>query len=430
MVVPTLFEKGLSPEKVFRIIIIVCLAGMGLAMIYVANHVAQFDSPALRLSVYKGLVSYSFAGLGIFILFYAQYRLVPRYTEVALNDRLGYAQSLDEIRSNGKKPGRIPELDGFRGLAILLVVTGHLLQFSLGVGQLGERMGEMGVLLFFVLSGYLITGLLRDEYQETGTINLWAFYIRRAFRLLPPLYLFLLAVAVLGRLDIVRGVPLKDFAAAVLYVRNIFGSSQSLGHLWSLSLEEQFYLTWPAIFLLSGRRRIFRIGLAVVAAVIAWRAAAIALTLGDYNSGVFYMRPWYRYDAIAVGCLLALMKRSAAPAALLPITALLLTGWCAYGEILFRPLYITGQTILSVTLLWTVVAGPVAVRTGFSLGWLRWLGDISYSLYLWQQIFLVTHAVASWVTGFILAMGIATLSHYWVELPFIQYGRKLTLRVK
>ena len=113
----------------------------------------------------------------------------------------------------------------------------------MGVRELGERMGEMGVLLFFVLSGYLITGLLAAEYQKTGGLDLRTFYIRRAFRLLPPLYLFLFVVAALEWLHIVRDVPFRDFAAAVLYVRNIFGSSQSLAHLWSLSLEEQFYLT-------------------------------------------------------------------------------------------------------------------------------------------------------------------------------------------
>jgi len=163
--------------------------------------------------------------------------------------------------------------------------------------------------------------------------------------------------------------------------------------------------------------------------VIVWRAAAIALALWDYNTGVFYERPWFRYDAIAAGCLLALVKRRAAPAAVLPIVALLLTCWCTYGETLSRPLYITGQTILAAALLWAVVHGPAGVRSAFSLRWLRWFGDISYSLYLWQQIFLVTHVAASWVIGFILALCIATLSHYWVELPFIGYGRKLTQRL-
>jgi cell division protein FtsW (lipid II flippase) len=79
-VVPTLIEKWLSPEKLFRIVIVLCLVGMGLAMIYVASHVSQLGSPPLRLWIYKDLASYLFTGLGIFVFFYAQYRLVPRYT--------------------------------------------------------------------------------------------------------------------------------------------------------------------------------------------------------------------------------------------------------------------------------------------------------------------------------------------------------------
>ena len=127
---------------------------------------------------------------------------------------------------------RIPELDGLRGLAILLVVTGHTFTFTLHfLPYAGLKMGEMGVLLFFVLSGYLITGLLRDEAGCTGTILSERSHIRRACRLLPALGVFLAGIALLRLAGLITDVPDKDFMSAIFYVHNIFGRSQSLGHL-------------------------------------------------------------------------------------------------------------------------------------------------------------------------------------------------------
>ena len=88
------FEKGLSPEKLFRVIVIACLSAMGFAMIYVASHVSRLDAPAVALGRFKDLASYCFAALWIFVFFYAQYRVVPKLTKVPLDDRFGYAQSL------------------------------------------------------------------------------------------------------------------------------------------------------------------------------------------------------------------------------------------------------------------------------------------------------------------------------------------------
>jgi peptidoglycan/LPS O-acetylase OafA/YrhL len=111
-----------------------------------------------------------------------------------------------------KAPSRVPELDGFRGLAILLVVTGHTLTFTLHFLQYaGLKLGEVGVLLFFVLSGYLITTLLRDEADRTGTIFLKAFYRRRAYRLLPALGVFLAGVALLRSMGLITNVSNRDF---------------------------------------------------------------------------------------------------------------------------------------------------------------------------------------------------------------------------
>ena len=341
----------------------------------------------------------------------------------------GAVQIAAPAPASTKAGSRIPELDGFRGLAILLVVTGHTMTFTLHVlPDTGLKMGEMGVLLFFVLSGYLITGLLRDEEARTGTISLGTFYLRRACRLLPALALFLAGVAVCRWLGFITDVPNKDFVAAIFYVRNIFGSSQSLAHLWSLSLEEQFYTLWPFLFLWLGARRLLHVAVGLSILVMIWRGAAISLHLWAYNTGVFYLRPWFRFDAIAVGCVLALVSLPKSPKWLFLFSGAALMGWSVYGEPVSRPFFITLQTIFAATLLYGVVAGGPLARAVFSLGWLRWLGGISYSLYLWQQILLVSNSNLGWIRQFplniVAAFALAILSRHFVEEPFLKLGRR------
>jgi len=327
-----------------------------------------------------------------------------------------------------KTPARVPELDGFRGLAILLVVAGHTLTFTLGiVPYAGLKLAEIGVLLFFVLSGYLITGLLRDEFVRNGTIYLGAFYLRRACRLLPALAAFLAGIALLRWMGLIS-VPAADFVAAIFYVRNIFGTSESLTHLWSLSLEEQFYTLWPVVFLWFGPKRMLRVALGLSLLVMAWRGAAIGLQLWDYNTGVFYMRPWFRFDAIAVGCWLALARLPKCPKWVFVVAAAALLCWSLYGEQISHPLFITLQTILAAAVLFSVIQRGALTHALFSQPWLRWLGGISYSLYLWQQIFTVSMprlgAIRQFPWNLLAVFVLAVLSRHWIEEPFLKLGRR------
>jgi peptidoglycan/LPS O-acetylase OafA/YrhL len=328
------------------------------------------------------------------------------------------------MKIRAKTSSRLPELDGLRGLAILLVVAGHTLTFTLHVQPYaGLKMGEVGVLLFFVLSGYLITGLLRNEADRTGTISLGAFYLRRARRLLPALGVFLAALAVLRSMGLISDMSNADFLAAILYVHNIFGRSDCMRHLWSLSLEEQFYTLWPFLFLWLGTKRMLRVALGLSILVMAWRGAAIALHLWDYNTGVFYSRPWFRFDAIAAGCWLALFPLPKSPKLVFLVSTAGLMSWSLYGEQLSRPLFITVQTILAAVVLFSVVNGGPLVRGLFSVGWLRWLGGISYSLYLWQQIFTLSTPKLGWIRLFPwnipVVLALAVLSRRFIEEPFL-----------
>src|SRR5258708_4878834 len=145
----------------------------------------------------------------------------------------------------------IPELDGFRGMAILCVITGHLLEFrsgSIEIRGIARSVAQTGVLLFFVLSGFLITGVLSRERSITGRVHLKGFYLRRVLRLGPALLLFLATAILLMSLGLITDVPKKELLECLLYARNFFGRSLSLSHMWSLSLEEQFYWAGPLTF--------------------------------------------------------------------------------------------------------------------------------------------------------------------------------------
>ena len=139
---------------------------------------------------------------------------------------------------------RIPSLDGLRAISILLVVFGHLARRLHGPQLFWENYPLIGVRIFYVISGYLITHILIREQQRSGTIKLRDFYIRRAFRIFPAALVFLVIVIAFNW----SGLHWYHIAAAFLYLVNFdFTRPWFLGHLWSLSVEEQFYFLWPGV---------------------------------------------------------------------------------------------------------------------------------------------------------------------------------------
>jgi peptidoglycan/LPS O-acetylase OafA/YrhL/glycosyltransferase involved in cell wall biosynthesis len=332
----------------------------------------------------------------------------------------------------------LPQLDGLRGMAVILVIVGHLLQFSkLQSIRLGEGLAQFGVMLFFVLSGFLITGILLRERLNTNRVDLRAFYQRRVLRLAPALLVFLATMSVLKMTGAVRDVPWYEFAVCLLYVRNIWGRSSSLGHLWTLSMEEQFYITWP---LLVARIRpaqllVLAIGLTLLCNV--WRFVAIDRAWFDYNHGIFYLRPYFRFDSILIGCCLALVmsekfdwiagiaRRVAQP---VPIIAVWIAAicWLEFGEDFSRPLFITVQTYLAVLILFQLLLCASPLYLGIMRHEsMRYMGKISYAFYLWQQIFLVTKT-PSWGLlrefpfNLAAAFVLAAVSYRFVESPFLR----------
>lgn len=331
--------------------------------------------------------------------------------------------------------GHRPALDGVRGIAIALVLASH-------AWAAAGSAGGVGVTMFFALSGFLITTLLLEELDDTGRISLRAFYVRRARRLLPALAAFL---GVLVLLSLGLWFPLvtaQNVAAVATYSTNWVMIAQDAGmprlnHLWSLAVEEQFYLLWPLLVIATAR---FGGRRALTALCVVGAVYAIVMRIVLWEAGASAARIYYatdlRADSLLVGCLLAIvMHRSRerrslpvlAGVALLPLVPLLAVQGGA------RWLIAPAVTpFAAAVLIWCVAQGP-------GVGWLqqRWLvllGRRSYAVYLWHSLFMVTLApllpLHHWVTvavGLVATWGAALVSWRFVEEPFL---RNTSLKVK
>ena len=312
--------------------------------------------------------------------------------------------------------GYRPALDGLRAISVLLVIATHA-----GVPYLSQA-GAVGVTMFFVLSGFLITRLLLDESARTGRVSFRRFYLKRARRLLPALVAFLLvdaAVRVFG------GRSLVPVALAAVYASDIvppavggyiFGE---LSHTWSLSLEEQFYLAWPAALMLLVRTRFALPVLAVGA--LASASVRVALLSAGANVTRVYIAPDTRADALLIGCLLGLtIHRIRRPAPATVVAAgLVLALACTLGYSGMMWALLPVAVAAAIVVAWSLehhgwLAGRVPVR----------IGRISYGLYLWH--YPVALAVLQLLgpmglpLTLLLSFALAIGSWFIIERPFMR----------
>lgn len=335
--------------------------------------------------------------------------------------------------------GRVPCLDGLRAVSILLVLLAHASEThgfrAPRLVSVIARGGSIGVDVFFVISGFLITLLLMREISRTDSVSIPDFYRRRALRILPAYIAYCLVVLCLTQshqLHLHRG----DWPAVLTYTVNFLHKPNwVVGHIWSLSIEEQFYLLWPLTLLLAGPKRGRSI---VIGCLLAAPALRVAVYLFD-KPDLLYVDGWTptRIDSIAAGCLLALLAHSPAlhrmgvrcRSRLTPI----LLGACA-----LLILSIIGRrfSIYTMALGYTVNAACIAAilwfcATNADTTFGRFLqsriltavGVLSYSLYLWQQLFLNPYNSswpARWPVNILLAVAAASVSYLAIEAPFLR----------
>lgn len=330
---------------------------------------------------------------------------------------------------------RIPTLDGWRGIAILLVLVTHL-QISLVSQVIGGfawmNLGQHGVTLFFVLSGYLITSRLLSEQK----IELGSFYVHRFFRLMPVAWLYLLTLPIAEHLAH-RTFVWRDAFACLFFYRNYYpGAHESTFdfrtlQFWSLSLEEQFYLVWPPILAFAGKKKAI------------WVAAAGAISCAvfrffhwdAYNSSPIHVRTEVHCDALLVGCIFALLMQSAQSEQIrkwITRNGLWLF-WMLVPVLLWHMYRYQGLIPLSesVTMATMIVCTSLVPLSppGRVLEWkhLKFLGVISYSLYLWQESVLFIPLPE---LGALLLPFIAILSYGVVERPCTAFGHRIAKRLK
>lgn len=328
----------------------------------------------------------------------------------------------------------MPSLDGLRALSIVLVVLGHALYFTAPAALRPASAvfdGTLGVRIFFVISGFLITTLLLKE-QDAGAISLKRFYIRRTLRLAPVQLAYIALLFLLTQLTRLE-VSACQFATALTYTKNYGCSAWIDAHLWSLSVEEQFYLLWPAVLVFLPRRGAFlaMAGLIVLAPlsrgfeyhlghrIFTWLSSnADILMIGfaaalAYHAGVLRRLMSFRPTAMRLAAL-ALFATPPLLSAHLMLAALTVT---------------VGPTLEAMAAAY-LICSYIMVRRGagyrlLNLPAVSFLGRMSYSLYVWQQLFFENpsgYGLSSALplqfpfnVGFALLAGVA--SYRLIELP-------------
>ena len=356
----------------------------------------------------------------------------------------------------GKKRRYITGLDGIRAIAVIMVLAYHL-KLAL------FKSGFLGVTVFFVLSGYLITGILISEVEEEGTIDLKNFWLRRIRRLVPAVMSMAVVIifvsAVVNRIIFTKGC--KDFLASVLGFNNwwqIFnkvsyfeaaGVPSPFTHCWSLAIETQFYLIYPLIFLeiyklakSRGEGRAKR-GLLFAGVTLLLALISVILMIVLFDPQQDASRVYYGTDtrafSLLFGALLAILWEYRMVPRKLSASVNMVLGSLSFAVLLVMTIAINGSsnfwyrggqfvgTILTVLVIYTVLGRKTWLSRFLSNPVLKWIGDRSYSIYLWHYpiILLISKGIKAswWITliEIVLSVVLAELSYRFIETP-IRHG--------
>ncbi|MBX7171537.1 MAG: acyltransferase [Pyrinomonadaceae bacterium] len=342
-----------------------------------------------------------------------------------------------ELLQNRLSFSHLPALDGLRFVAVFLVIFYHF--------GFENVPGAHGVMLFFVLSGFLITWLLLKENEKTGTISLKGFFKRRVLRIFPAFYVYALIIILL-LLATKKEVPWMHALSACFYFSNYYSTfhpelNNIFSHTWSLAIEEQFYLIFPFFFLLFCRnlKQLAVVIAGIIGAAWIWRAV---LVFGlNVSGGYIYSAFETRIDHLLVGCLLAIVLRRnwfekfwqiVLHNPFIPFMTIAILAVSVY----FSLTNIVYKSVVGFAVEPVLMAGFIVQSITFSAQgvWknleskpLKFLGTLSYSLYLWQQV--TTSAIPTRFADFpvfvqliatvLVTITVAAISYYLIEMPFL-----------
>jgi len=301
---------------------------------------------------------------------------------------------------------------------------------------------HLGVSIFFVISGFLITTLLLNEQKKSGRISLKDFYIRRIFRIFPAYFLYLGVLGLLTTAGVLY-VGWSDFLRAGLFIWNYSnwqpGFNWYVAHTWSLSVEEQFYLLWPATLIIAGRKKSAWIALIIIVACPVFRW--VEYKYFPLFIGSIYNTTHTRADTIMFGCLAALLSDNEKFDSIVEVVyhygGFYVAGFIAFVLPVVARLGGINEAVFSYTIDGVAITVLImcAIRSahgmaGRVLNWwpLVHVGTISYSLYMWQQLFSAPESCPLKfrpVNGFLFAVMAAEASYYFIEQPFLKLRVRL-----
>jgi peptidoglycan/LPS O-acetylase OafA/YrhL len=340
--------------------------------------------------------------------------------------------------------------DGWRALSVLGVVCFHCAKNDgLWPGSILSKLalrGHFGVDVFFAISGFLIGGKLLQELRETQTISLKRFYLRRCFRILPAVWFYL---AILSALTAIGWIASQgwEFESTLLFFRNYFPLYHDLvlgkytAQFWSLGVEEHFYLLWPAVMVLVGPK-ISRIGwaaLILALSVFVWRTIDSAYGWWiPFGSGID-VKTDTRIDALLWGCLAAvaypyLQAHWKGSAALRYGIWVVMGLIVATADLKFVEFSLIRAILFPAMLLATAMSPGSIVSRFLELPAMKWIGRLSYSIYIWQQLAMfpagIPHSPIGPIQQFpynvLIVFFLAAVSYYFIERPMIRLGHQMS----
>jgi peptidoglycan/LPS O-acetylase OafA/YrhL len=366
----------------------------------------------------------------------------------------GAGGGVERTKQDASPLHRLPSLDGWRAASILLVLGCHC-HYVAGHPPLCDSFwylfffdGGLGVRCFFLISGLLITWLMLVEHDTAGGVNLRHFYIRRALRILPVYFTYLgvlFCLHLLTPFNQSRGAWISNLT----FTTNFVEGSWPSGHLWSLSVEEQFYLLWPALFVACGMASKTRVAFRVLALPMlvapAWRLMTYKQFYPRQLGPAFAHFSFFNYfDCLAVGCVCAFLLRHHRArlekwlGGLPMVTAATGILLVFFPKLLFlvplpgRIVMAFSFTFQSLGMALLVTQSIIMPQRGFypvlNWKWVRHLGVLSYSIYIWQQLFCSNPALFGltavwWISfpgWFVPVLAVAHLSYFALERPLFR----------